>query len=235
MVEISLQSPLEKREATPASPTCARDVRSRASRARRSCLASAPSDHWRRYTPARIRRLTLPPPFPFLGDSRKTQTELGGGGHPAASEATSPFRGHFCVHCRYGPVTRRLPRETVDRLQSLGFPPPCYPNYGASFLPRQAFLRPHRRPQLSRRPRRQGRMGPRGRAPEAHPHARLRRPDLRFPHHGRTRQRPFERRVRRQILRVRGALKVKCHLMFGIVALAVDQIIRVVNYRTAPA
>src|SRR5271166_896185 len=42
-------------------------------------------------------------------------------------------------------------------------------------------------------------MGPRGRAPEAHPHARLRRPDLRFPHHGRTRQRPFERRVRRQI------------------------------------
>ena len=38
-----------------------------------------------------------------------------------------------------------------------------------------------------------------------------------------------------QFLRVRGALKVKCHLMFGIVALAVDQIIRVVDYRTAPA
>ncbi len=38
-----------------------------------------------------------------------------------------------------------------------------------------------------------------------------------------------------QLLRVRGALKVKCHLMFGIVALAVDQIIRVVNSRTAPA
>jgi len=37
-----------------------------------------------------------------------------------------------------------------------------------------------------------------------------------------------------RFLRVRGALKVKCHLMFGIVALAVDQIIRVVNYRTAP-
>ena len=83
--------------------------------------------------------------------------------------------------------------------------------------------RPHRRPQLSRRPRRRGRMGPRSRAPEAHPHARLRRPDLRFPHHGRTRQRPFERRVRVRFLRVRGALKVKCHLMFGIVALAVDQ------------
>ena len=31
------------------------------------------------------------------------------------------------------------------------------------------------------------------------------------------------------------ALKVKCHLMFGIVALAVDQIIRIVDYRAAPA
>ena len=38
-----------------------------------------------------------------------------------------------------------------------------------------------------------------------------------------------------RFLRVRGALKVKCHLMFGILALAVDQIIRVVDYRTAPA
>ena len=38
-----------------------------------------------------------------------------------------------------------------------------------------------------------------------------------------------------RFLRVRGALKVKCHLMFGIVALAVDQIIRVVDYRAAPA
>ena len=38
-----------------------------------------------------------------------------------------------------------------------------------------------------------------------------------------------------RFLRVRGALKVKCHLMFGIVALAVDQIIRVVDYRDAPA
>src|SRR5271157_1838426 len=37
-----------------------------------------------------------------------------------------------------------------------------------------------------------------------------------------------------RFLRVRGALKVKCHLMFGIVALAVDQIIRVVDLRTAP-
>ena len=38
-----------------------------------------------------------------------------------------------------------------------------------------------------------------------------------------------------RFLRVRGALKVKCHLMFGIVALAVDQIIRVVDLRTAHA
>ena len=38
-----------------------------------------------------------------------------------------------------------------------------------------------------------------------------------------------------RFLRVRGALKVKCHLMFGIVALAVDQIIRAVDPRAAPA
>jgi Transposase DDE domain/Transposase domain (DUF772) len=38
-----------------------------------------------------------------------------------------------------------------------------------------------------------------------------------------------------RFLRVRGALKAKCHLMFGIVALAVDQIIRVVDGRAAPA
>ena len=38
-----------------------------------------------------------------------------------------------------------------------------------------------------------------------------------------------------RFLRVRGAVKAKCHLMFGIVALAVDQIIRVVDLRPAPA
>ena len=38
-----------------------------------------------------------------------------------------------------------------------------------------------------------------------------------------------------RFLRVRGALKAKCHLMFGIVALAADQIIRVVDVRPAPA
>jgi len=38
-----------------------------------------------------------------------------------------------------------------------------------------------------------------------------------------------------RFVRVRGALKVKCHLMFGVVALAVDQIIRAADLRTAPA
>jgi hypothetical protein len=42
------------------------------------------------------------------------------------------FRGHLRVYFRYGPVTRNPPKgDLVDRLQSLGFPPPCYPNYGA--------------------------------------------------------------------------------------------------------
>ena len=44
----------------------------------------------------------------------------------------SHFRGHLCVHLRYGPLTRSHPCDgLVDRLQSLGFPPPCYPSYGA--------------------------------------------------------------------------------------------------------
>jgi hypothetical protein len=42
------------------------------------------------------------------------------------------FRGHMRVYFRYGPVTRDPPKgDLVDRLQSLGCPPPCYPNYGA--------------------------------------------------------------------------------------------------------
>ena len=55
----------------------------------------------------------------------------------------SYFRGHLCVHLRYGPLTRCHPCDgLVDRLQSLGFPPPCYPSYGASgFYPgRTCFL-----------------------------------------------------------------------------------------------
>src|ERR1700749_1268229 len=55
--------------------------------------------------------------------------------HPSAAGSAlgaTHFRGHFHVHCRYGPVTRNLPEgDLVDRLQDLGFPPPCYPNYGA--------------------------------------------------------------------------------------------------------
>jgi len=42
------------------------------------------------------------------------------------------FRGHLRVHFHYGPVTRDLPEgDLVDGLQSLGFPPPCHPSYGA--------------------------------------------------------------------------------------------------------
>jgi hypothetical protein len=37
-----------------------------------------------------------------------------------------------------------------------------------------------------------------------------------------------------RVLRVRGAIKVKCHLMFGILALAADQILRVASVRPAP-
>jgi hypothetical protein len=33
-----------------------------------------------------------------------------------------------------------------------------------------------------------------------------------------------------RFLRVRGAVKVKCHLMFGVVALAADQIFRVASF-----
>src|SRR5450432_912514 len=38
-----------------------------------------------------------------------------------------------------------------------------------------------------------------------------------------------------RFVRVRGAIKVKCHLMFGVVALAVDQILRVTALRPAPS
>ena len=38
-----------------------------------------------------------------------------------------------------------------------------------------------------------------------------------------------------RFLRARGAIKVKCHLMFGIVALTADQILRVASSRPAPA
>ena len=43
-----------------------------------------------------------------------------------------PFEATSAFHFRYGPATRSLPEgDFVDRLQDFGFPPPCYPNYGA--------------------------------------------------------------------------------------------------------
>src|SRR5271170_7261162 len=36
-----------------------------------------------------------------------------------------------------------------------------------------------------------------------------------------------------RFVRVRGAIKVKCHLVFGLVALTVDQILRVTSFRPA--
>src|SRR5450755_1292625 len=42
------------------------------------------------------------------------------------------FRGHLCVHSRYGPMARHHPKDdAVDRFQKFGFPPPCYPSYEA--------------------------------------------------------------------------------------------------------
>src|SRR5215467_11531746 len=41
------------------------------------------------------------------------------------------------VRFRYSLVTHNHPFDgLVGRLQSLGFPPPCYPSYGARLLPR---------------------------------------------------------------------------------------------------
>ncbi len=40
------------------------------------------------------------------------------------------FRGHLCLHLRYGPRTRSRPEDgSVDRLQGFSFLPPCYPSY----------------------------------------------------------------------------------------------------------
>jgi hypothetical protein len=38
-----------------------------------------------------------------------------------------------------------------------------------------------------------------------------------------------------RFLRVRGAVKVRCHLMFGVLALTVDQILRLARPEPAPA
>ena len=50
----------------------------------------------------------------------------------SASGATH-FRGHICVHFRYGPMAHCHPKDDlVDRLQRFSFLPPCYPSYEAS-------------------------------------------------------------------------------------------------------
>ena len=47
-----------------------------------------------------------------------------------SASGASTFRGHLCVHSRYGLVTRSHPFDGfVNRLQDFGFPPPCYPSY----------------------------------------------------------------------------------------------------------
>ena len=52
-----------------------------------------------------------------------------------SASGASNFRGHLCVHSRYGLVTRSLPSDgCVNRLQDFGFPPPCYPSYRALAL-----------------------------------------------------------------------------------------------------
>ena len=46
----------------------------------------------------------------------------------SASGATH-FRGHICVHFRYGPMAHGHPKDDlVDRLQRFSFLPPCYPS-----------------------------------------------------------------------------------------------------------
>ncbi len=54
------------------------------------------------------------------------------------------FRGHLCVHFRYGPMARHHPKDdAVNRFQKFGFPPPCYPSYEASDSYLGGFLSPH--------------------------------------------------------------------------------------------
>ena len=53
------------------------------------------------------------------------------------------FRGHLCVHFRYGPMARHHPKDdAVNRFQKFGFPPPCYPSYEASDSYLGGFLSP---------------------------------------------------------------------------------------------
>jgi hypothetical protein len=50
-----------------------------------------------------------------------------------SAPGSTHFRGHVRVRFRYGLVIRNHPSDgVVDRLQSLGLPPLCYPSYEAS-------------------------------------------------------------------------------------------------------
>jgi hypothetical protein len=59
----------------------------------------------------------------------------------AGSASGAPhFRGHLCVRLRYGLETRPHPLdEAVERLQKVGFPPPCSPSYRALAFPLVGF------------------------------------------------------------------------------------------------
>ena len=60
-----------------------------------------------------------------------------------SAPGSTHFRGHVRVRSRYGLVIRTHPSDgVVDRLQSLGFPPLCYPSYEApdSCLGRSSLL-----------------------------------------------------------------------------------------------
>jgi hypothetical protein len=58
---------------------------------------------------------------------------------------------------------------------------------------------------------------------------------FRFPDYGRARQRLLKDEFGARFVRVRGPIKVKCPLMFGVVAFAVDQILRLTVFRPAPS
>ncbi|MCO5353885.1 MAG: hypothetical protein M9913_23925 [Bryobacteraceae bacterium] len=51
-------------------------------------------------------------------------------------------------------------------------------------------------------------------------------------HDERTRQCAIERRVRARQIRVRGAAKVMAHLMYGVLALTVDQWMKLADHKT---
>ena len=56
-----------------------------------------------------------------------------------------------------------------------------------------------------------------------------------FSNHGQTVNARLKDQFGARVVRVRGAIKVKCHLTFGVVALTVDQILRVTQFRPTPA